>query len=100
MFEYRQAVLVALEETESRLVQYDRNQERTQRLEQAEEAARQAVELARLRYDGGFIAYFEVLTAEQELAAARDATVRSRTAEAVSMVDVYRTLAGAPAVPQ
>lgn len=100
LFEYRQAVLVALEETESRLVQYDRNQERTQRLEQAEEAARQAVELARLRYDGGFIAYFEVLTAEQELAAARDATVRSRTAEAVSMVDVYRTLAGAPAVPQ
>jgi len=100
LFDYRQAVLTALEETESRLVQYDRIQAQRQHLEQATEEALQAVDLARLRYDGGFIAYIEVLDAEQELASARDAAVRSRTAEAVSMVDVYRTLAGAPAVPR
>ena len=94
--DYRQAVLLALEETENRLVYYDRIQQRTQRLQQSEAEARQAVDLARTRYENGLIAYFEVLAAEQELAIASDASVRSRTAEVVAMVDVYRALAGAP----
>lgn len=93
---YRQAVLVALEETENRLVQYDRIQQRARFLAEAEEQARQAVEMARTRYEGGLIAYFEVLVAEQELALAREAAVQSRTAEVLAMVDVYRTLAGPP----
>ena len=58
--------------------------------------AERAAELARTRYDRGFIGYFEVLAAEQELTVTRDAQVRSRTEEVLAMVDVYRALAGAP----
>ena len=50
----------------------------------------------RTRHDRGYIGYFEVLSAEQELITARDEAVTSRTAEVLAMVDVYRALAGAP----
>ncbi len=93
---YQQAVLEALEEAETRLVRYQRAQEREGRLQQAMTDAEKAVELARTRYEQGFIGYFEVLTAEQEFTATRDAAVRSRTAVTLAMVDVYRALVGAP----
>ena len=93
---YQQTVLVALEEAETRLVRYQRAQQRERRLEQAMNNAEKAVELARARYEEGFIGYFEVLTAEQEFTATRDAAVRSRTAVTLAMVDVYRALVGAP----
>lgn len=93
---YQQAVLEALEEAETRLVRYQRAQEREGRLQQAKTDAEKAVALARTRYEQGFIGYFEVLTAEQEFTATRDAAVRSRTAVTLAMVDVYRALVGAP----
>ncbi|MEP1214323.1 MAG: efflux transporter outer membrane subunit [Marinobacter sp.] len=93
---YQQTVLEALEEAETRLVRYQRAQQREERLEQAMNSAEKAVKLARARYEEGFIGYFEVLTAEQEFTATRDATVRSRTAVTLTMVDVYRSLVGAP----
>ncbi|MBL3556057.1 MULTISPECIES: efflux transporter outer membrane subunit [Marinobacter] len=93
---YQQTVLEALEEAETRLVRYQRAQQREKRLEQAMNNAEKAVELARARYEEGFIGYFEVLTAEQEFTATRDAAVRSRTAVTLAMVDVYRSLVGAP----
>jgi multidrug efflux system outer membrane protein len=94
--DYRQAVLTALEETETRLVRYQQSQERTAVLERALDDAARAVELARIRHQRGYIGYFEVLSAEQELVAVRDEVVRSRTEEVLAMVDVYRALAGAP----
>ena len=93
---YQQTVLEALEEAETRLVRYQRAQQREERLEQAMNNAEHAVELARARYEEGVIGYFEVLTAEQEFTATRDAAVRSRTAVTLAMVDVYRSLVGAP----
>lgn len=93
---YRQAVLIALETTETRLIRYQRSQERTARLHAAVVAAERAVELARTRHRRGYIDYFEVLSAEQELIVARNEAVRSRTDEVLAMVDVYLALAGAP----
>jgi len=94
--QYQQAVLTALEETENRLVFYDRVQRRVNYLQKAETEAREATELARSRYHDGFIGYFEVLQAEQELALARESTVQAKTSEIVAMVNVYRALAGPP----
>ena len=59
-------------------------------------AAGEAAELARTRYRQGFIGFFEVLAAEQELIDTRDALIESRTAETLAMVNIYRALAGAP----
>src|SRR5690606_3492030 len=65
-------------------------------LRRATDAATQAVNQARERYDQGFIGYFELLSAEQELTAVRDDLVQSQTATALAMVNVYKALAGAP----
>ena len=93
---YQQAVLVALEEAETRLVRYQQAQEREERLQRAMNDAGTAVELARTRYEQGLIGYFELLAAEQEFTTTRDQAVRSRTSVILAMVDVYRALVGAP----
>lgn len=97
--DYRQTVLLALEETETWLLRYQQSLERAALLQSATGAATQAVEQARDRYDQGFIGYFELLTAEQELTAMRDRLVQSETDVVLAMVNVYRALAGAPASP-
>ncbi|KAA9134139.1 TolC family protein [Marinihelvus fidelis] len=93
---YQQTVLTALEDTESSLVRYQQSRQRTEHLLLAVEAATEAARLARVRYERGFIGYFEVLSADQELVSVRDVAVQSQTAEVLAMVDVYRALAGAP----
>lgn len=98
--EYRQVVLEALEETENRLVRYQRAQQRSSELAEAADAAGEAALLARTRYEQGFIGYFEVLDAEREQLANDRALTRSRTATVLAMVDVYRALAGAPQRPE
>lgn len=97
--DYRQTVLLALEETETWLLRYQQSHERAALLQSATDAATQAVEQARDRYDQGFIGYFELLAAEQELTAMRDRLVQSETEVVLAMVNVYRALAGAPAFP-
>lgn len=93
---YQQSVLVALEETETRLVRYHRYKERARELQQAADDAEHGARLARTRYQQGYISYFEELAAEQELTTTEDSAVRSRTAATLAMVDLYRALAGAP----
>lgn len=95
---YQQTVLSALEETETRLVRYQNALLRSEHLRLAAEDAEKAAALARTRYARGFIGYFEVLAAEQELTTTRDASVRSRTNVTLAMVEVYRSMAGAPPV--
>ncbi|MGY8811657.1 MAG: efflux transporter outer membrane subunit [Pseudomonadales bacterium] len=95
--QYQQAVLSALEETENGLVNVRQSQRRSGWLQSASEAAEQAVEQARLRYEQGYIEYFEVLDAEQALTAVRSDLVQSRIESAVAMVSVYQAIAGAPA---
>ena len=95
--DYRQTVLLALEETETWLLRYHQSQERGALLRSATDAATVAVAQARDRYEQGFIGYFELLAAEQELTAMRDTLVRSETETVLAMVNVYRALAGAPA---
>lgn len=94
--QYEQTVLGALEETETLLLRYQHGRSRSAHLQHAAAAAAEAAALAHVRYDGGFIGYFEVLAAEQELIDTRDALNRSRTQVAVAMANVYRALAGAP----
>ena len=94
--QYQQAVLLALEETENGLVRYRHAQERSRWLLASSEAAQAAVDQARLRYEQGYIEYFEVLDAEQQLTGVRSDLVQSRIETATAMVSVYRSLAGAP----
>ncbi|MVF12075.1 efflux transporter outer membrane subunit [Ketobacter sp. MCCC 1A13808] len=94
--QYQQTLLVALEETETQLVRYQQEQQRSQRLNRASDAAEQAAKLARSRYEQGYIGFFEVLAAEQELIQTQAQLVQSRTQLTLAMVNLYRAMAGPP----
>jgi multidrug efflux system outer membrane protein len=92
--QYEQAVLAALEDTEGAFVNYSRSQERSGHLFAAAQAAEKARTLARARFDAGAIDFLAVLDAEREVLAARDRLAQGQTTAAVSLVGVYRALAG------
>jgi outer membrane protein, multidrug efflux system len=92
--QYEQAVLAALEDTEGAFVTYTRSQERSGHLFAAAKAAENAQKIARARFDAGSIDFLAVLDAERELLAARDRLAQGQTTAAVSLVGVYRALAG------
>lgn len=98
--DYENTLLEALAETQTLLVRYDRGQERTRSLDASTLAANRAAELARSRYELGYHSYFEVLDAERALIETREALVQSRTDEVLTMVGIYRALAGAPQAQQ
>jgi multidrug efflux pump subunit AcrA (membrane-fusion protein) len=64
---YEQTVLLALEETENALVDFDRQQARYDFLREPAQASEKAVELAQLRYRYGVADFLTVLDAERTL---------------------------------
>jgi multidrug efflux system outer membrane protein len=88
------ALLAALEETEGALVTYTRAQQRTEHLFAGAKAAEGAATIARARFDAGVIDFLALLDAERELLLARDRLAQGQTGAAVSLVGVYRALAG------
>ena len=68
--------------------------ERQRSLEIARDAAREAAELARVRYRAGADSFVVVLDAERTLASAQTALVRSQAAVASAQVDIFLALGG------
>ena len=91
---YEQTLATALEETEGAFAQFSRNAQRRESLARAERSAGEAARLARLRYEAGVTDFLAVLDADRELLSARDALAQADTANATSLVAVYRTLGG------
>ena len=91
---YEQTLATALEETEGAFAQFSRNAQRRESLGRAERSAGEAARLARLRYEAGVTDFLAVLDADRELLSARDALAQADTANATSLVAVYRTLGG------
>jgi multidrug efflux system outer membrane protein len=63
-------------------------------LEAGVEALRDAVQLARARYDTGLSSYLEVLLADQQLFQQERALARARGAQLRSYAQLYRALGG------
>ena len=96
---YEQTLATALEETEGSLAQFSRNAQRRESLARAERSASEASRLARLRYEAGVTDFLAALDADRELLSARDALAQADTANATSLVAVYRALGGGWTVP-
>lgn len=92
--QYQQAVLLALEETESALVRHSRAHRESEHLARATTDSADAARLARLRFEAGASGLLEVLDAERNRLAAADALADARTRSAKGAVDVYAALAG------
>jgi outer membrane protein TolC len=91
---YRQTVLLALEDTENALIRQARARTEDQHREQAATDSTNAARIARVRYEAGAVDLFEVLDAERQQLEAQDAFADARTRSAVSVVALYRALAG------
>jgi outer membrane protein, multidrug efflux system len=91
---YEQAILLALEETETAMVRYARTLQEHSHLERAAGDSEAAARQARIRYEGGIVEFIEVLDAERTRLDLEDRLAQSRTRSARALVAVYRSLAG------
>ncbi len=91
---WEQAVLLAVEESETALIRYTRERERSRSLAEAAAASRRAVELAEVLYSRGLSDYLVVLDAQRTLNDVEDRLAVSDTAVATGLVRIYKALGG------
>lgn len=93
-FAYEQTILDALADVEARLASYARELERRSDLRQASAAARNALELANLRYEEGVDDFLDVLDAQRTLLDAEDDETLNNILITSQAIDAYRALGG------
>jgi outer membrane protein, multidrug efflux system len=91
---YQSAILTALEEVQNALVNYSQEQERRDRLSQAVEQSRLAVNLATEQYRAGLVDFLSVLESQRDLYGNEDQFVQSQTSVTTNLVALYRALGG------
>lgn len=91
---YESTVLGALEEVENALVAFAGEQIRREALTGAVREAREAVRLARIKYEAGLTDFSNLLEAERSLLSFRDQQVTSEGAVASDLIRLYKALGG------
>lgn len=91
---FQGTVLTALKETEQALARYASSLDQNAALARASQAADDAAKLARIRFDTGRDSFLDLLVAEQNRAAARQALAQSDTGVADAQVSVFKALGG------
>lgn len=91
---YEQTVLTALEDAETALVAYAKEQVRYRSLEEAVRASRRAVDLATKLYTKGLGSFLAVVNAERSLYETEDQHVVSQSNVPVNLVALYKALGG------
>jgi NodT family efflux transporter outer membrane factor (OMF) lipoprotein len=91
---YHQTILAALQDVNSALVAYAREQQHREILARAVAANTQAVSLALQLYTQGQTDFLNVLTAQRSLYASQDALVQSTRTVCTDLVALYKALGG------
>lgn len=91
---FEQSVLEALEEIQTAMSNFNREEERRQSLVEAASAAGSAARLSRVRYEGGLDDFLDVLDAERTLLQAENQLAVSETTVALNLIAVYKALGG------
>ncbi|GGX87708.1 multidrug efflux outer membrane protein OprN [Litchfieldella qijiaojingensis] len=91
---YEQAILLALEETETALARYAQARREREHLQDAAEASAEAARQARQRFEVGVVDFLEVIDAERSRLEIEDSLARSHTRTATALVGLYKALAG------
>jgi NodT family efflux transporter outer membrane factor (OMF) lipoprotein len=91
---YQKTLLVAMHDVDNALTAYEAEQRRRDRLQAAVAQNRQALSLARMRYEQGVADFLQVLVAQQALLAAEQALADSTTTVTTNMVQLYKSLGG------
>jgi multidrug efflux system outer membrane protein len=91
---FRQRVLVAFREVQDALTATQLLAQQADAQARAVAAARRAGELARTRYDAGFVNYFEVIDAQRAMLAAERAATQLQAQRLVNSVGLIKALGG------
>ena len=91
---YKQTVLTALEDTETALTAYAREQVRRESLARAVDADRQALDLSTQLYKNGLVDFLNVLNSETTLYTTQDSLVQSDQTVSLDLVQLYKALGG------
>jgi NodT family efflux transporter outer membrane factor (OMF) lipoprotein len=94
LLRYQAAVLKAVQEVESALVEYNRNQVRAKELESLVLVTRKSVEVSKLRYEQNLINFDRVLDAQRSLATAEGNYASARGDVILSLIRTYKALGG------
>lgn len=94
VWNYQTVVLAAVEEVENALVADSRERIRAESLEQAVEAAREAVRLGELYYSQGLANFQSVLDSQRSLLTLQDQLVVSQATVALNRIALHKSLGG------
>jgi len=94
LIQYEATLLGALEEVENALVAYAEVQQRRQSLSEATQAAKEAAELARYKYESGLTDFNNVLDAQRSLLSFQEQLAQSEGTVTSNLVRLYKALGG------
>ena len=94
LVDYRQTVLIALQDTENALVAYVKEYERRAALADAVTANQSAVKAATVLFTNGQVDFLNVLSAQQALFSSENALVQSDRTTVTNLIALYKALGG------
>jgi multidrug efflux system outer membrane protein len=94
LYAYEKAIQVAFQEVEDSLVSVQKTRQQLATQNKQVEALRTYARLARLRYEGGYTSYIEVLDAERSLFNAQLGYTQTQGAVLTSFVNLYKAMGG------
>lgn len=97
--EYEKSILLALEDVEGALAEYNRSAEIRDHLERAVKASAEASRLAHIRFDNGISDFTTVLDVEAQQLQAEDQLAQAHTQSASALIAVFKALGGGWTMP-
>ncbi len=97
---YEKTVLEALEELQTAISHFSKEEERRKLLQQAAISSQKSAQLARQRYEAGIDTFIDVLSAEATLLEAEDRLAQSEINALFNLVSIYKALGGGWQVKQ
>lgn len=94
LIQYESTILNALEEVENALVSYAEEERRRESLQEAAQAAREAMDLARTNYIAGLSDYDDVLDAQRMLLSLEEQLAQSSGTALTYLIQLYKALGG------
>ena len=94
LFAYQKAIQVAFQQVEDALIAVRKSREQLDAQRRQVEALTTYARLARMRYEGGYTSYIEVLDAERSLFNAQLGYTQTQGATLTSLVSLYMTMGG------
>lgn len=91
---YEKTILEALEDLQTSMNNFVKEEERRGRLQTAARLSKEAASLARVRYEAGVDAFIDVLNAEATLLEAEDTLAQSEISAALNLIAIYKALGG------